>query len=191
MKNNSHIKFLIWNGLKGIGWLMVLLALYFLFREFVFEHNSDFWVQKFYSRPLIIYGIYLASEFIFGLIPPELFMLWAINKGSTTVYFLNLAFFGGASYGIGYLTFLIGRHLHRRLYFRFFRKKFFMNYWPLLNKYGSLLIIIAALTPIPFSAVSMIVGSTNYSSSKYLKFAISRLVRFALYGYIIYQTHQF
>lgn len=188
---SSRMKFLIRSALKGLGWMIILIALYLLFREFIFEQNPDFWIKRFYSRPLVIYGIYLASEFIFGLFPPELFMLWAINKGNAAGYFINLTFFAGASYGIGYINFLIGRFLHRILYFRYVRKKFFAQYWPLLHKYGAFLIIVAAMTPVPFGAVSILVGSANYSSAKYLRFAIFRIVRFAIYGYIVFQTHQF
>jgi len=190
MKLSSRIRFLLRNGLKGFVWLMVLLAAYFLFKEIVISRNPDTWIDKFYAKPEIIYLIYSASEFFFGIIPPELFMIWAINKADVGHYFLNLGFFAVVSYAMGYLTFLIGQFLYKRVTFRYFRRKFLKDSWPMLRKYGLFLIIVAALTPIPWSAVGLLVGSAGYPSKRYLKYALFRFVRFALYGYIIFQTHQ-
>ena len=190
MKLSPRIQFLLKNSVKGVVWLLIILAAFFLFEEIVISKNPDAWVEKFYAKPEIIYLIYFGSEFFFGIIPPELFMIWAINKASVTHYFFNLAFFAAVSYAMGYVTFLIGQFLHKRITFRYIRMKFLQESWPLLRKYGLFLIIVAALTPIPWSAVSLLVGSAGYPSSKYLKYALFRLLRFAVYGYIIFQTHQ-
>lgn len=190
MKLSSRMKFLLSNGLKGLVWLLVILGAYFLFKEVVISNAPDAWVEKFYARPEIIYLIYCASEFFFGIIPPELFMIWAINKADTLHYFMNLSFFAVVSYTMGYLTFLIGQFFYKRASFRYFRKTMLKESWPLLKKYGLFLIIVAALTPIPWAAVSLLVGSAGYPSKRYLKYALFRFLRFAIYGYIIFQTHQ-
>ncbi|NQU55333.1 MAG: hypothetical protein HQ522_22685 [Bacteroidetes bacterium] len=189
MKLSPRIQFLIRNGLKGIAWLSVLLAAFFLFEEIVISKNPDVWVEKFYAKPQIIYLIYFISEFFFGILPPELFLIWAINKDTLAHYFLNLAFFATVSYAMGYLNFLIGGFFYKHITFHYFRKKFLKESWPLLKKYGLFLIIVAALTPVPWAAVSLLVGSAGYPTHKYLRYALFRFLRFAIYGYIIYQTH--
>ena len=191
MKLSPRIQFLLKNGLKGLAWLLVLLAAFFLFEEFIISKNPDAWVERFYAKPQIIYLIYFASEFFFGIIPPELFMVWAINKDTLAHYFWNLAFFATVSYAMGYINFLIGRYLYNLTSLHKFRRKIFRQSWPMVKKYGLFLIIVAALTPIPWSAVSLLVGSAGYPSKKYLKYALFRFMRFAVYGYIIYQTHVF
>lgn len=190
MKLSSRIRFLLRNGLKGLLWLLIILGAFFLFEEIVISKNPDLWIEKFYAKPEIIYLIYFASELFFGIIPPELFMIWAINKAGIGHYFIHLGFFAIVSYAMGYLTFLIGQFLYKRVSFRYFRMKFLKESWPLLRKYGLFLIIVAALTPVPWSAVSLLVGSAGYPSKGYLKYALFRLLRFAVYGYIIFQTHQ-
>ena len=190
MEISPRVKFLISNGLKGMVWFAIILFAYFMFEELVISKNPDAWVERFYAQPFIIYSIYLASEFIFGIIPPELFMIWAYNKGGTWHYIFNVAFFAAVSYTMGYLTFLIGQLLLKRATFRWLRRKFFIQQAKLLKKYGLFLIIIAALTPIPWSAVCLLVGSAEYPSKKFLKYALFRILRFAVYGYIIFQTHQ-
>lgn len=187
---SSRMQFLIKNGLRGIAWLAILLIAYFFFEKVVISRDPDMWMETFYARPIMIYLIYIGSEFFFGIIPPELFMIWAINKASVSHYFMNLAFFAIASYFLGYITFLIGKFLYKRVSFRYIRIKFLKKSWPQLRKYGIFLIIVAALTPLPWAAVCLLVGSAGYPTGRFLRYAVFRLIRFAVYGYIIFQTHQ-
>jgi hypothetical protein len=190
MRLSLRMQFLIKNGLRGLAWLAVLLIAYFFFDRVVVSKDPDLWVERFYARPEVIYLIYIASEFFFGIIPPELFMIWAINKANVANYFLNLGFFAIVSYSLGYVTFLIGRFLYHRVSFRYVRMKFLKRSWPQLRKYGIFLIIVAALTPLPWSAICLLVGSAGYPSGRFLRYALFRIVRFAVYGFLIYQTHQ-
>ncbi|WP_167609284.1 hypothetical protein [Maribellus sediminis] len=190
MKLSPRIQFLVKNGLKGLAWMAVLLAFYFLFRELVLSHAPDEWIARFYARPGVIYLIYAASEFFFGIIPPELFMIWAINKADALHYLYNLAFFAVVSYLMGYLNFLIGQFLNKNETFNIWKKKVLKDPEKQVRKYGIFLIIVAALTPLPWSAVSLLIGSAGYPSKRYLKYALFRFLRFAVYGYIVYQTHQ-
>ena len=180
MNISPRIKFLIINGLKGLAWMLAILAGYFLFREIFISKNPDLWVEHFYAKPEIIYFTYIASEF----------MIWAFNKAGTGHYVLNVLFFSVVSYFIGYLTFLIGQFLSKRVTFQYIRMKYLKRKWPLLRRYGLFLTVVAALTPLPWSTVSLLIGSAGYPSKQFLKYALFRLVRFAFYGYIIFQTHQ-
>lgn len=190
MKLSSRMQFLLKNGLRGFAWLAFLLIAYFFFEKVVISKNPDAWIDRFYARPVIIYLIYLASEFFFGIIPPELFMIWAVNKANLENYFYNVAFFAIASYIMGYITFLIGQYIRRQILFRYIRIRFLKKLWPMLRKYGIFLIIVAAITPLPWAAVSLMVGSAGYPHGRFLRYALFRLFRFALYGFIIFQTHQ-
>ncbi|MCY1720083.1 hypothetical protein OU798_07000 [Prolixibacteraceae bacterium Z1-6] len=191
MKLSKRMQFLVKNGLKGMAWLLLILAAYFLFKEVVLSRTPDAWVDQIYARPLLVYLVYCFSEFFFGIFPPELFMIWAINKDTIPHYFMNLTFFAVVSYTMGYLTFLIGRYFNTHASLKYFKKNMLKEVWPQLKKYGLFLIIVAALTPVPWSAVCLLVGSAGYPSKRFLKYALFRLLRFAIYGYIIYQTHVF
>jgi membrane protein DedA with SNARE-associated domain len=190
MNLSPRILFLIRNGLKGLAWLAAILALYFLFKEVVLSNASDEFIAKFYAQPIIIYLIYAGSEFFFGIIPPELFMIWAINKSDAIHYLFNLAFFASVSYVMGYINFLIGQFFYKNETFKYWKTKILKDSAEKMKRYGIFLIIVAALTPLPWSAVSLLVGSAGYPSKRYLKYALFRFLRFAVYGYIIYQTHQ-
>lgn len=191
MDNNNRFWFFLKNlgkGLLGFVWVIII---YLLFVEFVFKANPEVWMEKFYSKPAIIYSIYFASEFFFGIIPPEFFMIWALHKGDTLHYVLNVFFFATVSYAAGYAMFLIGKFLNRYRYFRWMRRKFFSKIFPMVRKYGLFLIIVAAFTPLPYSATSLVVGASGYSQRSYLLAALSRFARYAMYGFVVYQTHRF
>jgi membrane protein DedA with SNARE-associated domain len=189
MAISPRIKFLLSNGLKGLIWLSVLIGAYLLFEEIVISKNPDVWVQRFYSQPEIIYLVYFFSELFFGILPPELFMIWALNKGGLFQYVIHVTFFGMVSYALGYLNFLVGQFIYKRVIFRYIRRRFFKVSWPQLRKYGLFLIVVAALTPLPWAAVCLLVGSAGYPTKNFLIYALSRIFRFAVYGLIIYQTH--
>jgi membrane protein YqaA with SNARE-associated domain len=59
----------------------------------------------------------------------------------------------------------------------------------MLQKYGVFLILVAAITPLPWSAISMLVGSLHYPSKKYLLWALARFIRFAVYAAIIWEAN--
>ncbi|MGE4586661.1 MAG: VTT domain-containing protein [Mangrovibacterium sp.] len=185
------IRFLLKNLLNGLAYMVIMAIAYFLFKNLVFDPNQAAWLKRFYQNPIAVYLIYIGSEICFGLFPPELFMIWALYKGDQLHYWGNLAFFTAVSYGAGFLGFLIGRYLQQILIFRYMSRRFFSRYWPLFRKYGSILLVTAALTPLPWSAISMLVGTSNYPVKKFLLVALSRIVRFAVYGYLISHTRFF
>jgi membrane protein YqaA with SNARE-associated domain len=114
--------------------------------------------------------------------------MWAAGKERMSFYLINLSFFASVSYAMGYANFLIGQFLSNKQFFQSFAGKYMKKTFPLLRKYGLFLIIIAAMTPVPWSASSLIVGSAGYPSKKFLIYGLSRLFRFALYGFFVYQA---
>lgn len=183
------MRFFLKNMLSGLLWLAVLLAAYLIFEKNFISHASEEWIEKFYSQPFIVYSIYFASEFFFGIIPPEFFMIWALKRGNALNYALIVAFLAIVSYIIGYIIFLIGQIIYKKTAFRYIRRKFLRKTWYQVKRYGEFLIIVAAMTPVPWAATCLLVGSSGYPSKRFLLFAISRLIRYAIYGFIVYQTH--
>lgn len=189
MKKFPRLRFLFINLGKGLIWFTLIAAAYILFMELVYKNNPEVWLERLYSKPLQIYAIYFVSEFLMGIIPPEFFMIWALHKSDTLHYIFNVSLFAVVSVIAGYSMFLLGKYLQRRLYFRFLQRKFFRQFMPQVRKYGLFLLVVAAVTPLPYSATSLVVGSSGYSNKMYLLAATTRILRFAVYGYIIYQTH--
>ncbi len=184
---SDKTKFLLRNLLRGIIWLVALLLI-FLF----IKNNVNVEVYQKYSRFLEdefkVYTIYTLSELFFGIIPPELFMLWALEKGDVYIYINVILILAGISYAAGCVAYFIGRYLNSTLFYRYIRKRFMPKYERLLNTYGVYLIVVASLTPVPYSAICMLVGSAKYPFNKFFLYAIFRFLRYAAYSFIIWET---
>jgi membrane protein DedA with SNARE-associated domain len=57
----------------------------------------------------------------------------------------------------------------------------------MLRKWGGLIIAVGALLPLPFAIASMAAGMIKYDFKAFLLFALLRFLRFAIYGFAIYQ----
>jgi membrane protein DedA with SNARE-associated domain len=183
-------KFLVRNLLKGFVWLAVIVFGY------IFLHkNYDFSLEAVlgpvYDQPTIVYLIFLGSEIIFGIFPPEFFMIWSLRTENLGNYIDNVMALSAISYVAGIVGFLIGEYLNNTTFYKEMKKRVFGKFEEHLNHYGGFLVIVAALTPIPFSGIAMLVGSVRYSFRKYLWFSLFRFLRFLVYGIIIWEANVF
>lgn len=185
---NEKQRFLLINLLRGLLWFALLVILFMLIRKF-YPENLEAFIHPFYEQPMLVYGIFLLSEIIFGLIPPEIFILWATKLGSLSTFIWVLLLLFSLSYFSGILGFYFGKSLSTRRNFRYLRRRFLGKYHSMLNRFGMFLILVAALTPLPYSGISMLVGSLNYPAKRYLILAFSRILRFLVYGIIIWEAN--
>lgn len=168
--------------------LLVLFGLVILFKKLYFDHNPEYWLEMFYGNSLIVHMIYVGSEVLFGLFPPELFMVWAYNAGNLASYILNILFFAAVSMGAGHLAFWIGRLLAKKIGKKIRKMKFVEKQLPTIKKFGGVIILISALTPLPWATISLIMGIIEYKYRYYSLFALARILRFVINGFLIYQT---
>ncbi|MCD4695187.1 MAG: VTT domain-containing protein [Bacteroidales bacterium] len=187
-KFGEKARFFLTNFAKGLLWLAVIVAVFIIAKKNV-NVNFLHWLEPFFENTFLILSIYSLSELVFGIIPPELFMLWALKFGSLADYAFYVFLFTIISYVAGFIGFLFGRFLNTTIFYRYLRRRFLGKYHSLLQEYGYFLILVAALTPLPYSAISMIVGSLHFPVSKYLLWALSRFIRFAVYAAIIWEAN--
>lgn len=184
----ERTKFLLRNLLKGFIWLAVIIIIFIAFKKlgkaFVFH-----WLDPILNQPLLVYLIFLASEIVFGIIPPEIFMLWGLRTGDAFSYAFVVGSLALLSYGSGIVGFFIGRYFQNTRIYRLLRYKRIIKYEDKLREYGLYLIIVASLTPVPFSAMSMLVGAVRYPIKDYLLFSLARFIRFSTYSWIIWQAN--
>lgn len=185
---NKKSTFLIRNLLRGLVWLAVIIAA-FLFIKNKVDINYLAWLKPIYNNTAIIFLVYLTSELIIGIIPPEVFMIWALRNGSILEYMTLILLLALISYIAGLTGYFFGRYLNTTLLYRFIRRKFLRKMEGMLNIYGLYIIIVAALTPLPFSGVSMLVGSVKYPLRKYILYSLSRFARFAVYSWFIWEAN--
>lgn len=162
----------------------VIVAIFFL-EHFIFNDFRDDIVIWLHGLPHAgVWVVYSVSETLLGLIPPDFFIVWSSKFGHPYIYLALLAII---SYLAGIISYLIGYY---------FGKKKRVEYW-LLSKYGGfvkklkqwggLLIIVAALLPLPYSAICMISGFVKYPLPKLMLYGIARILRFFLYALFLFR----
>lgn len=178
--------FLFKNLLRGLIGFLIIITLFILFEDYIQEvfetHKTT--IRK--NTPLT-YSIYTLSEIVFGILPPELFMLiWVSSKVTVMEYALNLVYLTLISYGAGVLGYFIGKYFSKTSLYKRIGEKYIKPYEGQLKRFGGYLVFVGAVTPVPFSATCMLAGSINYPFKTFLLICITRILRFAVYGWMVW-----
>ncbi|GAB5557618.1 MAG: VTT domain-containing protein [Schleiferiaceae bacterium] len=171
----------MWRLLIGLG--IFGLAVWLL-NAYVFDITK---VTDYITQTLptwLVLATLLASESFTGLLPPDVYILWAKGFDYPFLMVFVLAFI---SYSGGVISYFIGTQLHRLPKIHQWVDFTFKQQFDTIRKFGGLLIFIAALTPLPFSPVSVVAGVVDFPFKTYLLVALSRFLRFFLYATVIFQ----
>ena len=187
MPTTNKYKFLFINLAKGFAWFMVLLLLFIYFKDSI-SFQADSGLMKYGNSPITVFLIYSVSEIIVGILPPELFMMWSLELAQYRNYIADLALLAIISYAAGTVSYLFGRYFNSTVLYRYLRKKYLRKYEENFNKYGGFLLIVAAVTPVPYSAICALVGSVKYPLKKFLLITLFRFARFGVYGYFVWRA---
>jgi membrane protein YqaA with SNARE-associated domain len=102
-------------------------------------------------------------------------------------FITNLAILTIISYGAGILGYYIGKVFSKtKLYQERIREKYLKQYEGKLKTFGGYLVFVGAVTPVPFSATCMLAGSVNLNIRYFLLICITRIIRFAFYGWMVW-----
>lgn len=185
-QENQKSEFLWKNLLRGLAWFAVLIIIFLLIEEYVRE-NFNSQIDSIQNTPVLLFVVFALSEIIFGIIPPEIFMMvWILDNVPLTDFVFNLALLATISYVAGVFGFYIGRNFSRTKLYQRLTSKYLKKLEGNLTIFGGLLVFIGAVTPIPFSATCMLAGSTRLPVNKFLLIATARLLRFAIYGWMVW-----
>ena len=188
MADRRKTKFLLKNISRGVLYLGIIVVLFVLAKRYI---STDYitWLAPIYEKPSLMFTIFLISEIIIGIIPPEFFMVWALRDGILQDYIYYVILLTVISYAAGLIGYGIGRFFNKSVFYRFFKRRYFGKYSGYLHEFGGFLVLVAALTPLPWSGISMLVGAERYPLKKYLYFSLFRFIRFALYAAIIWEAN--
>ena len=176
--------FLLKNLFRGLVWFAVILTAYILVSEDIKIYQEE--INNVGDRLPLLLGIFTVSEIVFGILPPELFMLVWQSKGVLSEYIINLSYLTVISYAAGILGFYIGRFFSKTKIYVRIHDRYLKQYDHKLKKYGLYLVLVGAVTPVPFSATCMLAGSVNTPLKDFLLVCISRIIRFAAYGWAVW-----
>lgn len=168
-------------GLVIAAFVLLLLGLEFFFLDTNSLLNE---LVTVYS-PQIIFSVFLVSEAVLGLIPPELFIAWASKSVSPWLLLWALA---TISYVGGIIAYLIGNRLFLIPSVKNYLENKVANHIDNLRKWGGVFVLLGAVSPLPHSMVSLASGLIKYSFKQYLLWSLFRYVRFAIYALVIFQV---
>ena len=179
--------FLFKNLIKGLIWFAVIITIFILMEGYI-QENFKSHIDTIRDNPAILYGIYTLSEIIFGILPPELFMMiWILDDIDLKGFILNLGILTVISYAAGILGYFIGKKFSKtKLYQERIREKYLKQYEGKLKTFGGYLVFVGAVTPVPFSATCMLAGSVNLNFKDFLLICITRVLRFSVYGWVVW-----
>jgi len=186
--NPNRSEFFLKNMIRGVLFLIAIIGIY-LFAKRYLGFDLKEWMGPLYENPRAVFSIFMVSEVVFGIIPPEFFFIWSQRHGDVEIFISNVFVLTCISYMAGILAYWFGAYLNTTRAFAFFKKRVFGKFEDHFNEYGGFLVIVAAMTPVPYAGICMLVGSVRYPFARFLVFAMSRIVRFILYAYIIWHAN--
>jgi len=190
-KDLFKAKYLLSNLGKGLLWLMVIIGIFLIVKKYygnVYQDSMD----AISDQPLLVFLVFTFSEVFFGIIPPELFMIWGIKakEGSQISYILIVIALATLSYIAGIIGYYFGLRFSKSALYIGLRDKFAAQFEKNVKRFGGYMIAVAALTPIPYSAVCMLMGAARFNFGNFLLLGIFRLARFLVYGFIMWQVNK-
>lgn len=170
--------------LKKSFWPIVIFIVAILGIHFFVMNINDILELMISSFPTAgILSVFLISESILGLIPPEIFIAWAAKTDSSWFFLFLLSL---ASYLGGVISYFSGRTFaYFPSVYEFLEVKM-AKHVNNMRKWGGLLIIAGALLPVPFAITSVAAGIIKYPLPSYLAYGLLRFLRFAVYGWMIF-----
>lgn len=179
----------LWKNLgRGLIWLVIIVALFILFKDNEYINNLK-WLEDLSGMQWLVYLIFLISEIVFGIFPPEFFMIWSIKNGISDFYIVELLALSLVSYGAGVLGYYLGNQFSHTELFKKIDENYLSKYKRNLRRFSGYVLFVAAVTPLPFSAMCMLVGSIQYPLRYFLLITLTRFARFFVYGYFIWQAN--
>jgi len=179
--------FFIKNLTRGLLWLGVIIVLFVLFNHYVDTESSEILIML-GNNPTAVFLVYFISEVIVGIIPPEMFMMWSLELTQGRNYIVDVAMLTAISYLAGVSTYYFGRYFHRTLIYRYLRRRYLGKFEDKVNRFGGFLLFVAAVTPVPYSGICMLMGAVHYSQRNFFLVTLFRILRFVVYGYIMWRA---
>lgn len=186
-KRNGLYLFLGNNFLKLILILAaIVLAIFILDWIFDLKHQQEV-IQHFVEslRPIYVFLFFYSTESVMGMIPPDIFIVWSKARYQDHPYLL-VTLLATISYLGGITAYYLGKFVRRSNRVRNYIKRKYEKNFNLIEKWGGLIIIMAALFPLPFAMISTIAGIVNYPIKPYLLYGLTRYIRFYLYAVVIF-----
>ena len=184
-------KYLIRQVLLASGTIVLFVGIVLLLERYIPKENVEKWLQEGSEVFAYVLAFFFFSEATVGLVPPELVTtpmahFFKENTGGTWMFLSYTLIISALSYGGGVVAYWVGRNLMRARRYKRFLLFFLKKEYKVLLRHGKVLIVLAAVTPIPFSLFCMLLGSLRYDFKVFAIFSLPRFLRVSVYAYLVY-----
>ncbi len=184
-KRTGGYTFLGKNLIKLLLVLGILGAVLYVLTSYVIDLNTIMcdWFTRL-PEALIVGTLFLSETFL-GLLPPDMYIIWAKSLPNTYIMVFILAL---SSYIGGLISYGYGSLLYKIPTIEYWVEDKFSKQFTQVRKFGGLLVFLAAMAPLPFSPVSVVAGMVRFPFRLFWTIALARFARFFLYAIILYST---
>ena len=164
--------------------VVVIVAVVFL-GTYVREDVETFanWIIDTFGMLGLFVGVFVTDAFTVP-VPADTYLLVTVARGQEIVKMLAICC--AASVSAGTVAYLIGPYIGQIWLFRKRVEKFRIRGERLFERFGVWTVVIAALTPIPFSIVCWFAGVYKMTYTKFFFASLARVPR--LVGYYVLYT---
>jgi len=182
-KRSGMYRFIGQNLIKLTISLLLFALLFYVIKKYVIDFNEIFDYLFHNLNTVLVFIVFFISEIFLGLLPPDLFIAWT---HSCNIPWLGVTILAISSYFGGLLAYHLGRFIRTIPKVNKYVERKLKNNFELVNKYGAIVIVFAALFPLPYSPVILVSGILHYPFKKVVWLAIFRIIRFFAYAFFIY-----
>lgn len=113
--------------------------------------------------------------------------MWSASFTSSPLIYSFMVFMMAVISVIGAsIMFFVGTKIHNSALHDKLLEGRWNKYVEMYKKWGGALIVISAMTPLPFATISLISASLGFPYLNYAIFASTRFIRFLIYGLIFW-----
>ena len=164
----------------------IVLAIFILDWIFDLKHQQEV-IKSFVDslKPVYVFLFFFATESFMGMIPPDIFIVWAKARFTAHPYIM-VTILATISYIGGIVAYYLGQFTRKSKRVKGYIKRKYEKNFDMIEKWGGLVIIMAALFPLPFAMISTIAGIVKYPFKTFLLYGLTRYIRFYLYAIVIF-----
>lgn len=182
--SRSGFYFFLFRNVARVAIILIVLILAFLALEkWVIDLDGLF--KSFFKNMNngMVFMLFTLSESLFGLIPPDFFIIWARKFVNPWLVITVLALL---SYTGGLISYHIGYQIRGIKKLNDYLSKKFQYHFSKIRRWGALFIIVAALFPLPYSTICMVSGVLKFPVRIFMLLGIARILRFYAYALVLF-----
>lgn len=180
-KRKGVYTFLWKNSLKITIGFAVIIGAFLIFKEYVPNYDAKLESILNSINTWWALSIFFLSETILGLIPPDLFIIWA-KKFDSPYYMVSVL--AVLSYTGGVIAYFLGKYIGGLPKVEKWILSKFDKHFIMIRKWGGVLIVFAALFPLPFSSICSVAGAVRFPFKTFLVLGLFRFIR--IFGYALF-----